>query len=163
MSNNKYRNRQGFTMIEMMIVIVVIGIMAAMAAPSFLNWIPKMKLKNDAREKVNYLRQARSRAIAENSQYGVFFDLYGNRMHFFKDTDSPEWSYYAEGADSLIENPVSNESNVSYGTCSLMGNTVIFYPNGSASTSGSIELYDIESGNSYTINVLASTGRIRLQ
>jgi len=163
MKNRKYDNRRGFTMIEMMIVIVVIGIMAAMAAPSFLNWIPKMRLKNDAREKVNYLRQARSRAIAENSQYGVYFDFNGSRMVYFKDTDSPEWSYYAEGVDSVVGNPISNESTVAYGTCSLMGNTVIFYPNGSASTSGSLELYDVESGNSYTINVLASTGRIRLQ
>lgn len=150
-------------MIEMMVAIVILGVMAAMAGPSFSSWIPKMKLKAEAREKLNYLRQARSRAIAENNQYGIYFDTGNNDIIFFKDATNPQLSIYEAGADSIIGTPIESESNVVFANCTLTNNAVIFYPNGSASTSGQIELHDIESTCEHTISVLASTGRVKLE
>lgn len=163
MNNIRNHKSAGFTLIEMMIVIVIIGVMAAMAGPSFSNFIPKMKLKADSREKTNYLRQARSRAISENSQYGIYFNTDDNEIVFFKDTSSPELSTYEEGMDSLVQDSISCESNVQFSNCSFANNVVVFYPNGSASTSGSIDLRDTGSSEMYTISVLASTGRVRMQ
>ena len=163
MRNRRIKNIGGFTMLEMMIVIVIIGVFASMAAPSFMNWIPKMKLKADAREKVNYLRQARNLAISENCQFGVFFDVANNQIVYFKDTASPELAMYNEGADSLLKAPIPCVSTAYMDNCSFTNSTVVFYSNGSASTSGTIELLNNSSSDSYTINVLASTGRIRLQ
>jgi prepilin-type N-terminal cleavage/methylation domain-containing protein len=163
MKDRRIKRSGGFTMLEMMIVVVIIGVFASMAAPSFMNWIPKMKLKADAREKVNYLRQARSLAISENSQFGVFFDIANNQIVYFKDTASPELAMYNEGTDSLLKAPIACVSNAYLDNCSFTNNAVVFYSNGSASTSGAIELINNESPDSYTINVLASTGRIRLQ
>ncbi|MCP4583211.1 MAG: prepilin-type N-terminal cleavage/methylation domain-containing protein [candidate division Zixibacteria bacterium] len=162
MKKNKMKKIAGFTMIEMMIGVVVIGILAAMAGPGFSNWIPRMKLKAEAREKVNYLRQARSRAIAENSQYGVYFNTSNGETAFFKDTNSPQLATYESGADSLVEDLIETECNVFYANCTLSNDAVVFFPNGSASTSGTIELHDTESDYEYAITVLASTGRIRL-
>jgi type IV fimbrial biogenesis protein FimU len=163
MKDRRIKRSGGFTMLEMMIVVVIIGVFASMAAPSFLNWIPRMKLKADAREKVNYLRQARSLAISENSQFGVFFDIDENKIIYFKDTTSPELAMYDEGADSLLKAPIDCVSNAYFDNCSFTNNTVVFYSNGSASTSGAIEIHNSESTDNYTINLLASTGRIRLQ
>jgi len=162
MKQSRIKKIAGFTMVELMITIVVIGVLAAMAGPGFSNWIPKMKLKAEAREKVNFLRQARSRAIAENSQFGVYFDQDSGEAAFFKDTISPELATYECGADSLVANVIESEPNVFFSNCTLTNSVVIFYPNGSASTSGGIELHDTESEYQYTITVLASTGRIRL-
>ena len=160
---NILKNKTGFTLIEMMIVVVIIGVFASMAGPAFTNWIPKMKLKADAREKTNYLRQARSRAISENNQYGVYFDVSSSQIIFFKDTVSPELSMYDAGSDSVIGTPISSESNIEYDNSTFANDVVVFYSNGSASTSGSILLKNTEGTESYSINVLASTGRIRLQ
>jgi len=163
MKKLKFYKRAGFTMLEMMIVIVVIGIMAGMAVPSFINWIPKMKLKNDAKQNLNFLRQARSMAVSDNNQYGIYFDIANKQIHFFEDTSSPELTSYEFGSDSLVIPPVSLERNVSFGECSFNGNAVIFYPSGSASTSGSIIVQDTISSDYFTISVLASTGRVRLE
>jgi len=163
MRNNKLGQIKAFTMLEMMIVVVIIGLFASMAAPSFTSWIPKMKLKTDAREKVNYLRMARSQAISENQQYGIYFDTDNNQIIFFKDTANPTAATYDAGMDSLVHDPICCESNINFSGCSFSNSTVVFYSNGSASTSGSIVMTDSSSCDNYTINILASTGRIRLQ
>lgn len=163
MKKTGLHRQAGFTMIEMMIMIVLIGILATLTAPSFIGMVPRLKLKSEARANLNYLRLARSRAIAENSQYGIYFDLYNGELVYFKDTHDTQYAYYQEGQDSLIEGPIAIESNISYENCMFMSDCVIFYSNGSASTSGSIDIVGSESGDSYTISVLASTGRVRLQ
>lgn len=163
MNNIKNKKSAGFTLIELMVVIAIIGVMTAMAGPSFSSWIPKMKLKADTREKVNYLRQARSRAIAENAQYGIYFNTDNNQIVFFKDISSPELATYEEGMDSLVHDPIDCVGNIEFRDCSFTNDVVVFYSNGSASTSGTINLQDTGSSELYTISVLASTGRVRMQ
>ena len=163
MKKNVFSNQTGFTMLEMMIIIVIIGILASLAVPGFINWIPKMKVKNDAKTNLNYLRLARSKSVADNSQYGIYFDVAGNRVIYFEDTSSPENLSYDPGLDSTVEAPYNMASNVSLINCTFVNNTIIFFPNGSASTSGSITVTDESSGVAYNINVLASTGRVRLE
>jgi type II secretion system protein H len=163
MKRDRNRKSAGFTMLEMMIIVVIIGIMASLAAPSFFSWIPRMKLKSDAKQNLEYLRQARSRAVAENTQYGVYFDVGNNQYYFFKDISSPQTATYEAGADSLISGPLSMESNIGYADCTFTNDTVVFLPNGSASTSGTIKIFDTGSTETYLVNVLAATGRVKLQ
>lgn len=163
MKNKRFKTAAGFTLMEMMIVVVIIAVLAAMAGPTFSRYIPRMKLKSDAREKVNYLRQARSKAITDNCQYGVFFDNDRGQIIYFKDIGNPELAVFDHGQDSLMCAPILNGAEISLTNCSFSNNTVIFYANGSASTSGSVEVANTRLGESFNISILASTGRIRLQ
>lgn len=158
--NNK---QAGFTMLEIMIVVVIIGITATMAAPSFFNWIPNMKLKGEAKQNLNYLRQARSRAVAENSQFGVYFDVNSKQLYYFKDTFQPGSVLFDNAADSVIEGPIDMESDFGYSDCSFTNNTVIFFSDGSASTSGSIDIERPDQDDYFVISILAATGRVRLE
>ncbi len=66
--------KAGFTIIEMIIIVVIIGILAAIAVPSFFNAIPKLKARSEARNILNFVRLARSKAVSDGAQYGVYID-----------------------------------------------------------------------------------------
>ena len=54
---------RGFTLIELLVTIAVLGIIAAMAAPSFSGVMAKQQLNSNTRELISTLSQARSQAV----------------------------------------------------------------------------------------------------
>ncbi len=63
--------QSGFTLLELMIVIAIIGIMAGFAVPNYLSWIPKYRLKSAADELYHSMMMARMTAIKENTTCSV--------------------------------------------------------------------------------------------
>ena len=59
--------RQGFTLIEVMVVIVVMGVLAGVAAPKLFGYIEKTKEKTDLM-KLYYLRDALNKALIESTE-----------------------------------------------------------------------------------------------
>ena len=56
------KNNRGFTLVELLVVVSLIGIVGAMAAPSYVNYMNRQRL-NNANEKVyQAMRQAQSQA-----------------------------------------------------------------------------------------------------
>jgi prepilin-type N-terminal cleavage/methylation domain-containing protein len=163
MKKQNSRWRAGYTLMEMMIILVIVGVLASMAVPGFMTMMPRMRLKSDARNNINYLRRARAKSVAENSQYGIYFDSGDRKFILFKDTYEPENTAYDDGQDSIIETSNVMYSGVNYGTSTFAGNCVVFFPSGSASTTGSINILNSTVGKTYTVSVLASTGKVSLQ
>lgn len=60
-------SRQGFTLVEMMLVISLVGVMAAMAAPPFFRYLASNRLATQADRMVADLQYARSLSVS-NSQ-----------------------------------------------------------------------------------------------
>ena len=67
------RSQSGMTLVELMIVIGVLGILAAIAIPSFRNTIPRMKLSNNTTLLANEIATARMRAISKGMRFCVIF------------------------------------------------------------------------------------------
>lgn len=57
----------GFTLVEALVVIAILGIFTALAAPSFSNTIANMRIKSTSFDLVNDLNIARSEAIKRNA------------------------------------------------------------------------------------------------
>lgn len=159
--NRKGRPACGFTMLEMMIIVVIIGIVAALAAPSFLASGPRIKARTEARNVLNFIRLARSNAISNGSQYGVYVDTANKKYLLFKDTYNPSGMSY-DMADSTISGPVPLPNDVTFNS-TFTGNTVIFLSTGRASESGDFNFGIQGGGTLYSVSVLASTGRSKLQ
>ncbi len=67
----------GFTLIELLIVIAIIGILSAIAIPSFSDFNNNQRLSQAAKQVKNDLRSAQNRALnnVDGMAWGVSFDL----------------------------------------------------------------------------------------
>jgi type II secretory pathway pseudopilin PulG len=161
---NRFGNRHtagGFTMLEMMIIVVIIGIAAALAVPTFFSAGPRLKARTEARNILNMVRLARSNAISDGAQYGVYLDTANRKYLLFKDLVNPALMSYSAG-DSVVVGPVTYSQDLA-GNSSFTGDVVVFVSTGRASQSGNFT-FDISSGGAlYTVSILASTGRSKLQ
>jgi type IV pilus assembly protein PilA len=64
----KLRNRKGFTLVELMIVVAIIGILAAIAIPNFLNFRLKAKT-SEAKSNLGGIRSTEVAYVAEWNMY----------------------------------------------------------------------------------------------
>ncbi len=64
----------GFSVVEMLLTIAVGLIILAIAIPSFLSWLPGLRLSSAARQVATDLQVARMKAIAQNTAYTVTFN-----------------------------------------------------------------------------------------
>ncbi len=69
------RNYQGFTLIEMMAVMLIVGIAASMAALSIGSGSRPQEIKNASRTLYNSINLAFEEAVYANQQFGLRFDI----------------------------------------------------------------------------------------
>ena len=65
------KNRKGFTLIELMIVVAIIGILAAIAIPNFLKFQAKSK-QSEAKTNLKGIYTAQTGYFGENNRYDHF-------------------------------------------------------------------------------------------
>jgi type IV fimbrial biogenesis protein FimT len=65
------RPSQGFTLIEMMVVVALAGVLLALAVPSFISTLARKKLEGAASELTTDIQYARSEAVQRNAPVGV--------------------------------------------------------------------------------------------
>jgi len=156
----RIRGENGFTMIELLIVVVIIGIIAGLAVPNFAGAIQKIRWRSSATDITKALRLARSSAIAKNAQFGVQVDFENRRVVVFKDLSSPASFNFDEQNDSIVTSDTI-DANVDEIYSSFSSGAVCFFPNGRASESGFFygHRYSETNYQMYNISVLAATGR----
>lgn len=148
-TNNNYARISGFTLVELMFVMVIIALMMGLVATSMSSSISSAEARAASRKLVASLRYTRTRAILDKSEKVLLVDI-ENR------------SYQAPGR-KMVKLPEGVELTITTARSELTSEAVAgirFFPDG-GSTGGHIEL--LINGREYRINVAWLTGETRLQ
>lgn len=89
----------GFSLVELMIGIVIMGILAAIAVPSFQTWTRNSQIRNAAESIANGLQKARAEAVSRNTN-----------VTFILGTDS-SWTVSVVTPASVIEQRLGTEGS----------------------------------------------------
>ena len=101
-------NSKGFTIVELLIVIGIFIIIAALSFPLYNNWLPRTVLSSVQAELLQSIRevQAFSWGGKEQSRYGLYFDSVNNSYLAYQGDD-----YASRNAD--YDRLVNLENNIS--------------------------------------------------
>ena len=97
------RGQTGFTLIELMITVAVVGILAAIVYPSYRNAILKTK-RAQGRTAIMEVMQQEERYMTQNNQYKMFNSATPSVFKTFSG-DNPTNSAYDISADATCPNP----------------------------------------------------------
>lgn len=112
-------NEIGFTLIEILLVVVIVAIVVSITAPQFHKTFTAIQLANTTQDIAYLMRYLRSKAASEKSIYQLKFDL-GARKYFAQNISGGKISVYEK------PRPIPENINI---TATL--NPIKFYPDGS--------------------------------
>ena len=126
---------RGFSIAELMTVVSLIGILAAVGIPSFLSFQPSMRLNGAAREVLGRLMWARANAVQNNNTSVVTF-LNDHSFQIFNDANG---NGSADAQETITINLQTNYSDVTF-TVSGSSSTPTFNGRGTASTDTTVTI-----------------------
>jgi type II secretion system protein H len=146
----KIFKKYGFTLVELMIVLAIMGILSAIAAPNFMHYMAERRLNGAARMVMSDLMNARMLAVTLNRNVQVTFPT----------SASASYTYDAAGAAATR----NVQTGFGYHDVTVSGNNnPTFTPTGRLSdfTAGTITLTSAALTQPKTVTV-SSAGRVAI-
>ncbi len=166
-SNIVYRKSSAFTLIELVVVLVIIGIMSALIIPEMRGTHDDAILRSSARKLISVFNLANSRAIAVNQMCRVHLDrISGHYMveHRVQGEDGPHFTEVRDlsgGAGEIDQRITVALHRPEEDTAEQpAGDGIRFYPDGTADAS-EIELRD-RNGFQLALRVNPITARVSI-
>ena len=82
----------GFTLTELITVTVFVSLMAAIAIPTYLEWLPNMRLRTAAQDLRANMQKTRFEAIQQNQSFAIVFDTVNNSYFICSESGDGDWA-----------------------------------------------------------------------
>lgn len=151
-------NQRGFSLIELMAVITIMGILLVMATLNFSEWMRKARIEKQTRELLFDLSTARSQSIFKKKRHCITFDASGTG-YVFKRYSSENESRTAGGQDLYTKTASNSFAKADGG--SLANKIFMFDTRGYAIDTGTIRINPVDSGAAFDCVVIA-TSRVNI-
>lgn len=141
---------RGFTLVEMLITVAVLGILVAIAVPSFNNMIERNQVATASNDLLSSLLAARSEAVKQERNVVVAKDGSWSDGWTIKDPD-----------DNLILQHKTTHDNLSVAGNGEVEDSITYAPSGRTSvalTAGD-DYFDIAMGDKERCVIFSTTGR----
>ena len=134
-------NGNGFSLLELIVVLAIMGIAAAIAVPNWNSLLPNYALNNSTRQVQSELHNIKMRAVAENVGFQFAYTQGASEYTIQRDSKT------------LISKPLAE------GTTIMKEGTILFSPRGTASGNR----VRLRNANGICRQVVVSaTGRVRI-
>ncbi len=148
---------KGYTLVESIIAMAIMGILFAIAIPSFYSWSQSLRFKEAAMSLLGEMRTARQLSVSTNLEHRVEVDIPSKRFRLTmgdRPSGSTAWSSVRPWRD--LPSTVRYASGADCGGSSAI--EITFKPNGSAQ-SAVLCIKDPPSTIKFRVNVNATSGR----
>lgn len=150
----------GFTLIEVLVAISLIGLMSALAIGGYSSWAKSSAHKGTAREIQTTMRQAQQQAVTEGRATCVWFDVANATYTVYRGACNASTKQKLSGPHHTAADDVTL-SDPSFSASSGSSAGVTFYARGTAA-SGEVSVSRSGSAKVYRLTVEGLTGRVSL-
>ena len=157
----KIFKKYGFTLLEMMIVVAIMGILSAIATPNLMDYMAERRLNGAARMVMSDLMAARQKAVTQNNEFKVFFSANQYQYTILDDDDNDGTADTGEATEVRnIRNDYFDVTLSDPDHSASPPTNPIFYPRGTA-LGTTVKLTSSRTGTSKYVKV-APTGRVKI-
>ncbi len=157
------KKEPGFTLIEMLVLVAVLGIIAAIAIPGFANLGPRARLKAATRNIVSDMQLARAKALKDRSPWTIEFDTSSGQYTLSSATDDLKTvrlsDYTGTSLGSAYGSRPDEPNPGSLDGVTFDDDKIVFNSDGT-SVSGTVYLKNADN-DTYAIGCLSAAGRIK--
>ncbi len=159
---NRYKISSGFTLMELMVVIAIIGMMSGIAIPNIISWLPDYRLRSATRDIVSCLQEAKLRAVKENERVVVIFNQFTESYIAFVDS-VPAGGNWAQDAIETVVRQQTMPAGVDIQSFPLTTSYTVGFNNRGLSASGADSIQMKNNKSNFTRITLNLAGSIRVQ
>jgi prepilin-type N-terminal cleavage/methylation domain-containing protein len=154
---DKNMKKQGFTLVELMIVIAILGLIAVLSVPNIKGFLQTWKLNGETQELATTLRTARSAAVKRNIDVVFSFDINNDTYFYFEDSDGDGGHDNDEYMSATRELP----PGIVITAHTLPTASLTFGSKGETGSSGTITLRNSRN-NTKSIRIMGGSGNIEI-